>query len=106
MLKQYNPQTARETILKRTPPDEFPISQRVLDGIEKLFGERLTAEEAVTRILKDVRTKGDSALQTWTQQLDFIDLKPAPVSNASIQAALESIPPRAARCPGASSKTN
>ena len=93
MLKQYNPQTARETILKRTPPDEFPISQRVLDGIEKLFGERLTAEEAVTRILKDVRTNGDSALQTWTQQLDFIDLKPAPVSKASIQAALESIVP-------------
>jgi hypothetical protein len=33
MLKQYDPQTARQTILKRTPPDEFPVSQRVLDGI-------------------------------------------------------------------------
>ena len=50
MFKQYAPTTARQTILKRTPPDEFPISQRVLDNIEKLFGERLTAEEAVTRI--------------------------------------------------------
>ncbi len=93
MLKQYDPQTARQTILKRTPPDEFPISQRVLDNIAKLFGESLTAEQAVTRILKDVRMNGDSALQQWTQRLDAIDLKPAPVSKAAIQSALDSISP-------------
>ncbi|MBN2116715.1 MAG: histidinol dehydrogenase [Anaerolineales bacterium] len=93
MLKQYDPQTARQTILKRTPPDEFPVSQRVLDGIAKLFGERLTPEEVVTRILKDVRTNGDSALQKWTLTLDGLDLEPAPVSKASIQAALDSISP-------------
>ncbi len=93
MLKQYDPQTARQTILKRTPPDEFPISQRVLDNIAKLFGESLTAEQAVTRILKDVRMNGDSALQQWTQRLDQIDLKPAPVSKAAIQSALDSISP-------------
>jgi len=91
MLKQYDPQTASQTILKRTPPDEFPVSQRVLDGITELFGERLTPEEAVTRILKDVRTNGDSALHNWTQRLDHVDLKPAPVSKALIQSALDSI---------------
>lgn len=93
MLKQYDPNTARQTILKRTPPDEFPVSPRVLDGIEKLFGESLTAEQAVTRILKDVRRNGDSALQSWTRRLDGLDLKPAPVSKAAIQAALDSITP-------------
>lgn len=92
-MKQYDPQTARQTILKRTPPDEFPVSARVMGDIEKLFGERLTAEAAVTRILKDVRTRGDAALQDWTQRLDSIDLKPAPVSTALIQSALDSIPP-------------
>ncbi len=93
MFKQYDPQTARQTILKRTPPDEFPVSPRVLDSIAKLFGESLTAEQAVTRILKDVRMNGDSALQDWTKRLDSIDLKPAPVSKASIQSALDSISP-------------
>ena len=93
MIKQYDTQTARQTILKRTPPDEFPVSQRVLDNIAKLFGESLTAEQAVTRILKDVRTNGDSALREWTQRLDQIDLKPAPVSKAAIQSALDSISP-------------
>lgn len=93
MFKQYTSQTARQTILKRTPPDEFPVSARVMDNIEKLFGERLTAEEAVTRILKDVRTRGDAALQDWTKRLDSLDLKPAPVSTALIQSALDSISP-------------
>jgi histidinol dehydrogenase len=93
MFKQYDSQTARQTILKRTPPDEFPVSARVMENIEKLFGERLTAEAAVTRILKDVRTRGDAALQDWTKRLDSLDLKPAPVSTASIQSALDSISP-------------
>ncbi len=93
MLKQYTPQTARQTILKRTPPDEFPVSQRVLDGIAKLFGEHLTPEEAVTWILKDVRMNGDSALRKWTQTLDGLDLAPAPVSKAAIQSARDSVSP-------------
>jgi histidinol dehydrogenase len=93
MLKQYNPQAARQSILRRTPPDEFPVSQRVLDGIAKLFGEALTPEQAVTKILKDVRINGDSALQKWTQALDSIDLQPVPVSKDLIQAALDSLPP-------------
>ena len=92
-MKQYDPQTARATILKRTPPYEFPVSERVMESIEKIFGERLTADEAVTRILKDVRTRGDSALQDWTKRLDLIDRKPAPVSKDLIQAAYDSLPP-------------
>ena len=91
MLKQYDPQTATQTILKRTPPDEFPVSQRVLDGIAQLFGESLTAEQAVTKILKDVRTNGDTALSHWTQRLDSFDLRPAPVSKADLQAAYDSL---------------
>lgn len=93
MLKQIDVQTARQTLLKRTPPDEFPVSPRVLEGIASLFGERLTPEEAVTRILKDVRANGDSALQTWTRTLDGLDLKPAPVSRAALQSAREFISP-------------
>jgi histidinol dehydrogenase len=91
MFRQYNPQLARQTILKRVPPDEFPASQRVLDDIARLFGELLLPEEAVSKILKDVRMNGDSALQAWTQRLDTFDLKPAPISKALIQSALDSI---------------
>ena len=93
MFKQYDPQLASQTILKRTPPDEFPVSQRVLDGIAQLFGEQLTPDEAVSNILKDVRMNGDLALQKWTLTLDGLDLKPVPVSKDLIQSALDSISP-------------
>lgn len=93
MLKQYDPQTAKQSILKRTPPDEFSVSQRVQDGITKLFGAPLTPDEAVSRILKDVRQSGDSALQKWTVTLDGLDLRPAPVSTDLIHSALDSITP-------------
>ena len=92
MLKQYDPRTARQTILKRRPPDEFTVSQRVLDGIQTLFGEALTPEQAVTRILQDVRLNGDAALQKWTLTLDSIDLQPDPVPNGLIRSALDSLP--------------
>jgi histidinol dehydrogenase len=93
MLKQYDPQSASQTILKRTPPDEFPVSQRVMDGIAKLFGEALTPEQAVRQILTDVRINGDSALQRWTLTLDSFDRPPDPVSAESIRSALDSITP-------------
>ena len=91
MLKQYDPQTARQTILKRMPPDEMPISQHVLDGIAQLFGEALAPEQAVSKILNDVRTNGDTALRKWTHKLDGLDLVPAPVSKELIQSVFDSI---------------
>ena len=91
MLKQYDSQTARQSLLKRMPPDEMQVSQRTLDDMTELFGEALTPEQAVSKILNDVRIYGDSALQKWTQTLDQIDLAPAPVSNALIESALDSI---------------
>ena len=93
MFKQYDPNTARQTLLKRMPPDEFPVSAQVLDGIQKRFGEKLTPEQAVARILKEVRTDGDSALQDWTRRLDAVDLRPAAISKTTIRSALESISP-------------
>jgi len=93
MLKQFDVETARRTILKRVPPDETPVSQGTLDRIAQLFGEALTPEQAVARILKEVRMNGDAALRKWTKSLDHVDLEPAPVSNGSLQAALDSISP-------------
>lgn len=91
MLKQYDPQTARQTILKRMPLNEMMVSQRILDGIAQLFREALTPEQAVSKILNDVRTNGDTALRKWTHTLDGLDLVPAPVSKELIQSAFDSI---------------
>ena len=91
MFKQYDSQTARQNILKRIPPDEMKVSQQTLDKMTQLFGEALTPEQAVSKILHDVRINRDSALQKWTQTLDQIDLALAPVSKALMRSALDSI---------------
>jgi histidinol dehydrogenase len=74
MLPILDVQTARETILRRIPPDEQSVPQSVLMGIASLFGEPLRPDEAVARILKSVRRDGDHALLYWTKQLDGVEL--------------------------------
>ena len=92
MLKQYDPQTARQTILKRTPPDDVTISPRIQDRIMQMFGESLTPDQAVSRILQDVRQNGNAALEKWTYTLEGLKLLPEPVSKEAILTALDSIP--------------
>lgn len=55
MLKQYDVQTAKQTILKRTAFDL--VDAKVLQRVEE--------------ILRDVQLRGDIALQHWTQTLDL-----------------------------------
>ncbi len=93
MLKIYNVQTAQNTILKRIPPDETSVPPSVLDRIAETFGERISAEEAVRRILRDVRTRGDAALRDWSAKLDgFPADAPLRVPNDQLASALEALP--------------
>ena len=70
MLSLYSVEEARHSILQRQPPDEFPVSPAVLASIERLFGAALTPEQAVARIVADVRRRGDAALREWSARLD------------------------------------
>ncbi len=93
MLNIIDTETAKKTILKRTPPDELPIPESVLDSIERLFGERLSPNECVTRILRSIRQHGDAALQEWAEKLDGVQTENFRVPQADIQAAMNRIPP-------------
>lgn len=70
MLKIYDLETATRTILKRIPPDETEVTPAMRDRLAATFGEPLGPEEAVRRILKDVRARGDEALRDWSARLD------------------------------------
>lgn len=50
--------------------NEIPVPDSVLTRIEKTFGEALTPQQVVERILADVRERGDDALRDWTERLD------------------------------------
>ncbi len=94
MLKIYSVPEARQTLLKRIPPDETQVPPVVLDRIEATFGERISAEEAVRRILRDVRARGDAALREWSAKLDgFPADAPLRVPAEALSAALAALDP-------------
>ena len=88
----YDLETARRTILLRVPPDQFAVTGSLLDGIERRFGERLTPEEAVRRVINDVRENGDTALRAWTECIDSVKLDDVAASPTDIAAVVERTP--------------
>jgi len=67
-----DPDSARRSILRRQPWDAFEVPDEMLDRNERIFGERIGPDEGVRRILADVRTRGDAAVQDWTHKLDGV----------------------------------
>jgi histidinol dehydrogenase len=84
---------AQKTILKRVPLDETVASPAMAERLAQTFGEPVTPAEAVRRILKDIRTRGDPALQNWTLRLDGVDLPNPTIPKTDLQAAWEAQDP-------------
>jgi hypothetical protein len=61
---------AQATVLRRAAWDEQQMPASVLDGVERIFGQRLTPEQAVATVLADVRARGDAAVLEWSQRID------------------------------------
>jgi len=92
-MKIYNVAEAQKTILQRRAWDEFDVPERLLDGIESIFGERISPDEVVKRILADVRHRGDAAILEWTQKIDRIEMPSIAISQEQIDAAYEQVAP-------------
>jgi len=84
---------ARQTVLHRRDMlvlDEVP--QPVRESIRRVFGEDLTPQAAVARILEDVRRRGDDALRDWTARTDGLALGDLEVPPESWESAYRSLP--------------
>jgi histidinol dehydrogenase len=93
MIRIYSVEEAKKTILKRIPPDETRVTPAVLARIAATFGEPINAEEAVKRILKDIRARGDAALREWSAKLDGYPAEaPLRVPAEALQTALANLP--------------
>jgi histidinol dehydrogenase len=85
---------ARQTVLCRrnlTVLDDVP--EPVREDIHRVFGEELTPEAAVARILADVRGRGDEALREWTVRVDGLMLDDIEVPHEALHAAYDSLSP-------------
>lgn len=72
----------------RLAADAAALPEAVRAGIQATFGEDLSAEEVVRRVLLDVRGEGDAALRHYSRAFDRADVAEIVVSEAAIEAAV------------------
>ncbi len=90
-MRIFDVSAAQKSILRRAAWDEVSVPESVLARITALFGERISPDEAVRRILRDVRDQGDIGLRAWTRKLDGAD-GPLEADGHSIRAAYAQVP--------------
>jgi histidinol dehydrogenase len=93
LMRMMDVATAEATILRRTAWDEWQVPDALLDKNIELFGERIGPDEAVRRILADVRQRGDAALIDWTERLDRVTPQALVVNAAQIKDAYTKVTP-------------
>jgi histidinol dehydrogenase len=92
LFRLYNPAEAKQTILQRKPVGDVKITPSLARGVERVFGQVIALEEAVQRILSDVRQRGDAAIVDWTEKIDGSRLDHLVVTKAEIEAAYQAVP--------------
>jgi histidinol dehydrogenase len=92
MIPILDPATAKKSILRRVPLGDEDVPGSVLERIETTFGERISPQEAVTRILRDIRMRGDAALRAWTEKLDGKTPHHFRIPGEDLHAALDASP--------------
>ncbi len=93
MMRIYDVATAVATILRRPAWDELSIPDPLLDRLESTFGERVTPDEAVRRILADVRARGDEAVLDWSVKVDGVRPPALALEQAQVLAAIDQVDP-------------
>ncbi len=94
MITIYDSPAAGARILtRRTMETVEDVPEVVLASIARVFGEPLTPEAAVARLLADVRVRGDAALIEWTERIDGVKVATLEIPKAEWEAAYRSLDP-------------
>ncbi|HET8522732.1 MAG TPA: histidinol dehydrogenase, partial [Thermomicrobiales bacterium] len=83
---------ARSALTRRRGFEETELSPGMRAGIRRIFGDDLSAEEVVDRILRDVRREGDQAVLRYTQMIDGVAPVSLEVPRVAWDQALASLP--------------
>lgn len=91
MIKIEGFDKARLLLARRAPFKSFPLPSELKEKIRNVFGEELSAEEVVERIIADVRDEGDRALFHYASKLDGVELDSLEVSHGEVATAYENV---------------
>ncbi len=72
---------------------EKTVSETTLERNRKLFGEPLTPDAAVARILHDIRLEGDAAVQRYAEKIDGLALGGLEVPRSEWEVARDAMEP-------------
>ena len=72
--------------------DDHSTPQEVLEGIKRIFGEDLTPEGAVGRIVSDVAQRGDEAVREYTKRIDGVELEDMELDRDTVTRIAETAP--------------
>jgi len=82
---------ARQLLTRENLWESFTTPPGLGAQIKKVFGEELSVQEVVDRIIGDVRGKGDKALFDYTEKLDGVRLDSLKVDRQEVVAAYDTI---------------
>ncbi len=85
-------EAGRAKLARARALDEKTVSPALEAKLGAIFGETVSPDEAVARILADVRGRGDTALRDWSAKLDGVQLAQLEVSQDEIEAAFAETP--------------
>jgi histidinol dehydrogenase len=86
-VKGFN--KAKRLLARENFWESFTTPPRVRARIKQVFGEELSVQEVVGRIIGEVRRKGDKALRNYTEKLDGVRLDSLEVDREEIVAAYD-----------------
>ena len=92
-----NLDTARQTVLARRSWDDVEITPALQASITRVFGEPLSPDQAVARILRDVRRDGDAALLDYNRRIEGAAIEQLCVSEREMAEAWERTDPELCR---------
>ncbi len=82
-----------QRVLARVDPlDLAALPESVLARTRQVFGEDVTPEQSVVRMLREVREEGDAAVRRYARALDGVDLETIRVDPAQVAAASAQVP--------------
>ena len=97
MFRIYTEEEAQRSLLKREAISTMRYPSSLLERTERLFGEGVTPNLAVARILESVRLEGDAALRRWSKLLDRVELEDFRIPPQARQAAWDNLRPELAQ---------
>lgn len=80
-------------LLKKPFFDEVPLGEGARAKLRAVFGVEISADEAVARIISDVKRRGDTAVLEFTARIDGVELQELKVSEQEFSAAYAKVSP-------------